>query len=633
MALLVRTPFPYPTESLLGYVLRISECNGYDTPWHILRLAGITQGYMQSPGLPVEKLALILGQAPSNLAKLAYQSAQAGKLDFQILQHSLGKSSKEAHLRLRNPEFCPRCVEETGHIDAFWDLTVAIACPKHHCLPVRCCPTCARPLSWFRPGLLTCRCGASLIGDPSTVITADRRVAEMMGILIAKLHEAPFDDLPNSTEFPIAHLAPLPLLFLVQIIEKLGSYHLQNPSAKPADTATTVSAAVEPLQNWPNGYHRFLANLGERLAKKQRAAAGLRKQFQSFYESMFKNRAFADQATFLREEFINFGFQHWGQAIVDSKLLRGSRPETERRYVSKSEYARRFSIWKPAMDRMIADGTVATKTISTGKSSRIVVDLEHTQLPATTQGIVTVRQAAKLVGLPVSVLEHLRTTGLLKTKLRVGHEQSWHLDDVEEFLQAGLALAASARSLPVENVELCQLMRLKLRSDSAKADVVIAAFDGRLSVTGRTGVNLAGLQLAKSQVDAFLLASRVQTASGTYSFQETAKITGLDFMAIAPAVELGLLQVEDRNGRRRIPVASVEQFNRIHIPLNRLAVRLGTQAFHLSRFIGKQGLLLTNIPRSNGQSAQPVVLREQEERISELWLKTREDRKHTGSPA
>jgi hypothetical protein len=31
MPLLVRHPVPYPTESLLGYVLRVSEGNGYSS--------------------------------------------------------------------------------------------------------------------------------------------------------------------------------------------------------------------------------------------------------------------------------------------------------------------------------------------------------------------------------------------------------------------------------------------------------------------------------------------------------------------------------------------------------------------------------------------------------------------------
>jgi len=39
MPLLVRHPAPKPTESLLGYVLRVSEGNGYSSPWSVYRLA------------------------------------------------------------------------------------------------------------------------------------------------------------------------------------------------------------------------------------------------------------------------------------------------------------------------------------------------------------------------------------------------------------------------------------------------------------------------------------------------------------------------------------------------------------------------------------------------------------------
>src|SRR5208283_4872180 len=37
--LLVRHPAPFPTESLFGYILRLSEENGYTTPWSLLLLA------------------------------------------------------------------------------------------------------------------------------------------------------------------------------------------------------------------------------------------------------------------------------------------------------------------------------------------------------------------------------------------------------------------------------------------------------------------------------------------------------------------------------------------------------------------------------------------------------------------
>ena len=162
-------------------------------------------------------------------------------------------------------------------------------------------------------------------------------------------------------------------------------------------------------------------------------------------------------------------------------------------------------------------------------------------------------------------------------------------------------------------------MRLKLRSQSAKADIVKAMFDGRISVVGYVGVNLGGLLLAKAETDAFLRATRVTTEAGTYSFPEAAELTGLDLMAVQPAVELGLLQAVGRDGRRRISRESVENFNESYIPLKFLASQFDTLPAHLWRFLREQSIPVIAVPRSNGGSAQPVLPREHESGVTELW--------------
>ena len=199
MSLLVRTPSPCINESLLGFVLRVSEANGYDTPWHILRLAEIDQGQMQTAGFPIEKLSKVLGQSTESLTRIAYQSDTI-KGHFKILDHSLGPSLKDSPLRLSRPAFCPHCVEETGFIDAFWDLNAAVACPKHHCPPLRNCPSCRTAIRWFRPGLLTCECGARLTNTPSVAI--DTPAIELMQLILSKLHGKPLSELPNESGFP-----------------------------------------------------------------------------------------------------------------------------------------------------------------------------------------------------------------------------------------------------------------------------------------------------------------------------------------------------------------------------------------------------------------------------------------------
>src|SRR5271157_925506 len=47
--LLVRHSAPFPTESLFGYILRLSEENGYTTPWSLFLLAQIRQHEARSP--------------------------------------------------------------------------------------------------------------------------------------------------------------------------------------------------------------------------------------------------------------------------------------------------------------------------------------------------------------------------------------------------------------------------------------------------------------------------------------------------------------------------------------------------------------------------------------------------------
>ena len=66
--LLVRHPAPFPTESLLGYILRLTEVNGYTTPWSLFLLAQIRQHEARSTGMKVAKLARVYEPARERTA-------------------------------------------------------------------------------------------------------------------------------------------------------------------------------------------------------------------------------------------------------------------------------------------------------------------------------------------------------------------------------------------------------------------------------------------------------------------------------------------------------------------------------------------------------------------------------------
>lgn len=614
MELLVRTPLHFPNESLLGYLLRVSEANGYDTPWHVFRLAGLNQSEMQSPNLPLALLAPVLNSDTEELASLAYVSSGPAP-SFKILGHDLGKSGKENYLRLRRPAFCPHCVQEKGYIEAFWDLSAAVACPDHHCPPIRHCHECGETIRWLRPGLLRCRCGANL--SDASAMGMSTPTVELMGLLRAKLSRTPLREQPNTSGFPVEALEPIPMQAMMRMLLSLGEQCLQSRGVNAPELAAAFVAASTVLSDWPRGYHRTLVEVGEHLTKDGFRGVGLRKQFEPFYSALFKRKKLSRHIQFLKDEFVNFGLQHWGAATVDAKL---QRPELvdDARYISKSQYARQHGLTEPKLAQMLADGTIATKTIKTGKNSRVVVDLKHSKPPVASQGLLIVRAAADRLGLPVSVLEHLRDSGVYLTKPRLGHTSSWHLDDVEEFLQRGQALARTVAG-DAPTVALADVMRIKLRDPAAKGDIVAALFDGRLSVRGCSGDHLGGLILDTAEVEAFVSEKRRTVEEDTFSISEAAAVTALDSKVVSSAVSLGLLESAVRDGRPRITAASVAQFSATYVVIAKLANDLETSARRLCRFCRENGFDMVEIPQPKTTSAMWILPLALKDRLIETW--------------
>jgi hypothetical protein len=86
MATLIRTPKPHSTESLFGFVLHVSEYNGYETPAYICETAQIRRGRELAAGFPVERLAQILGKDPPlDSTARAYTTFQGKEAEVLVL--------------------------------------------------------------------------------------------------------------------------------------------------------------------------------------------------------------------------------------------------------------------------------------------------------------------------------------------------------------------------------------------------------------------------------------------------------------------------------------------------------------------------------------------------------------------
>lgn len=620
--ILVRTPKPQTTESLLGYVLRVSEANGYDTPWTMLSYAGFVQGGTRTAGFDVKKLVKILGHKDSELEGIAYcTKSENGSRKFKILSHELGSLVTDGQLRLYTPTLCPRCVQEKGYIDAFWNLAFAVACPCHACRPLDSCPACGKELQWFRPGLLTCKCGADL--KDALLEPVNHRVTEVMAILFAKLHNGSVLDLPNTSGFPLHALETLSMRALLGIISGLGKFDLLskgNPNHR--ERRLIVESAATVLSDWPNGYHNFLYRLGTFLSVAAGPSIGLRKQYERFYVAMFKAKSYAPEAMFLRDEFIKYGLTTWGEAIVDKKLLRSGDHHYRGRFRSSSTVARDAGIRQITLKRWAEKGLIPQREVRIGSQVRYILDADAIAITKQTPGrVMKTREAAARLGIPVSVLSLLRKSDHFEVGHMPKHKRGYHELDLDNFEQSVLDHSAFIDKTVLDNEPVISLedvlMDLQFWSKTGKAEFVTAYLDGVIHSVGRIGNSLKDIQFRKIDVETYAKSARMVASAGTLSQQEVACFIGCNEKTIPDLIDNEYLACHRGPERMRVERQSFQKFSANYVALAKVAKQLNTTVTRLVRLCAKACVNTLSAPKKSGKFL-PFISRQDYETLLQV---------------
>lgn len=364
-ALLVRTPAPNPTESMYGFLLRLSAANGYSL-WQLLNYVGGRNAWATGPQLPLSGIAQALGLHQDRLRSVAYGEGPVRK------PRLLGKEVRPHHLRLADPVLCVACVTKVGFIEAIWDSALMVCCPRHGSRPLDACPHCKRPLDWHRPDLLRCSCGSVLSGAGAACPGPLRSFMKIQAAMING-ESAP----PNPFGFPIADLMAMDLQSFMTTTLSLGRQSLLGKGRSAStDEFELVSEAVEVLQGWPNGLFGLLRTLGTRSSQRSKAL-GLRSQFAQFYQRVLCGHGARKNTGFIRKAFIEFGRLHWTHGFVSRKLL----PEVERpkktRVMSLADVGERLGVSHARLHEMIRSGRLAATKANSGNYERYLVDLTN----------------------------------------------------------------------------------------------------------------------------------------------------------------------------------------------------------------------------------------------------------------
>ena len=177
--LVVLTP-PTSIERLPGYLLRLCDCNGYPSPKTFLPDTAQKKVGLLALPVALKPMSQALGLPEQTLRDLSYIPVSAEGISF------FGHTIRARRISWLQPRICPQCLADFAVASSLWDLRLLRACPKHGTRLVHQCAECDQPLSWNRPSVDHCKCGAALTKAPSTLadretIHVARRIAAACG--------------------------------------------------------------------------------------------------------------------------------------------------------------------------------------------------------------------------------------------------------------------------------------------------------------------------------------------------------------------------------------------------------------------------------------------------------------------
>jgi len=405
--LLVRHPAPFPTESLLGYILRLSEENGYTTPWSLFLLARIRHHEARSTGMKMAKLARVCNRPENELQPISYRWPGDHLRSCRLLGHLL----TPLELVVTRPRLCPECVAEKGFIEAHFDLALMTGCPVHRRSLLCRCPGCMEPLRWFRPGLLECDCGASLRNVSLPAISGAE--ADMLDIVRRKLLGLAAGR-NYASGLPGSYLEVMNLQPLLSLVGMLGRRRMvvDNDSDR-RNSQRIVFAAASVLADWPNNFFRLLRGIKDRMPTDSSTGVA-RGGFSGIYRSLLSRRGTLPtaQGDFLRVAFLDFIRNDWKPDFIDQKLMKRIRCGQSERFISKAAFARRYGIDTRTAARFVEDQGVPSRTFRWGKSERKLIDSAAARFCPTFPGkIYRARPAAAMIGISVELLKQMKATG------------------------------------------------------------------------------------------------------------------------------------------------------------------------------------------------------------------------------
>ena len=575
--LLVRTPAPHNDESLLGYMLRVSEENGYQSPVDIARLAGMSAQHVKSRHLPVRKLAPIVGLDSQDLDGYSYLSDPSDPTSkFKLNHHDLGARAQKYQL-CTSPKICPHCIKEDGYIDMFWDLAISIACPRHSIKALFKCHECNNQIEWARPGLLLCKCGADYSEAP--LEKASLASLGLMQLIHAKVHDKSILGLMQESKFPLEKFEDIPLgqfLHMLHAFAFLSDKYQYSAVLGDYDyLMNIISCASAIFSDWPNGFVCYLQ--GEnKLTYSNKPDLNFWRKFRGLYRALIQSSWFDRKCNFIFDELIIFGLKN-----MNASRYQFLQVEPIAQNLSSTPLAKRLN-FKEMPDEGIQK----------------LIQLKH---------ILTNVAASGYLGLPRSVLERLDREGVFD---KFGIEGScktpchpWNRDELNNIIRELKKIVGCnklTKTLPKNTTHLSKVLARNFLDFEVKVSIVRDILSQKIAVYDLVGTNFSGLILDQDALSEYIFHRCPKNYQASVSVSATSVKLGIPEWLVDSLIHLGFLSAIKPNSGVMVLQKSIDLFQEKFIGRDFLKRSLAIGDDDLNRKIEFMGIPTLNIPFGDG---------------------------------
>lgn len=404
-------------ESAKAILLRVSAANRYPDFRQVLEIARLPIGFAERP-CDLGALATLIGVAPSELEQAACWPVHthAGLVSFGPVRIS------SVCVDLTHPKICIRCIgggddENATKIFArrIWDVRAFLACPRHGCLLVDTCPSCMRRLTWVRPALDRCKCGASLLDAEVTPAPADVMAVARRLEALCKMQQR--EMIPEAGMAPMVSIdAAARLVWVFGTSAPLSSganghewrsRFLSKPNV--AASLSIVENGAPVLLKWPDG-------LIARLTKHRRRSVervGLVAEFGPLMRHL-RTSLRDPEFAFVFDAIRNWLASEWDGGFVKPWSFFYRRPSTSARFVPGTVAAAELGTTQARVATMIGRGTLEGESHAMGRRRQLIVSTQDlAEARARSAATLSSADTAQWLGVSAFELKALRRHGLL----------------------------------------------------------------------------------------------------------------------------------------------------------------------------------------------------------------------------